>query len=105
MRDVDALRDHGFPVFSSMIALRGATKNRPGHVGGQALVGDKQVEEGDVVVGDADGVAVVPLARVDEVLAAGRARAEKEQGLFTALQAGKTTLELLGLDGSPITRE
>ena len=33
VRDVDALEAHGFPVFSTMIALRGATKQEPGWVG------------------------------------------------------------------------
>src|SRR6478736_1335546 len=40
VRDVSALEAHGFPAFSSMIALRGATKEHPGRVGGQAVVGD-----------------------------------------------------------------
>ena len=34
VRDVAALEAHGFPVFSTMIALRGATKNQAGAVGG-----------------------------------------------------------------------
>src|SRR6195256_3227044 len=40
VRDVDALEKHAFPVFSTMIALRGATKNRPGSVGEAGTVGD-----------------------------------------------------------------
>jgi len=61
------------------------------------------VQTGDWLVGDVDGVAVVPLADVDAVLAAGRARADKETEMFAALRAGRTTLELLGLDESPVT--
>jgi 4-hydroxy-4-methyl-2-oxoglutarate aldolase len=53
-------------------------------------------------VGDSDGVTVVPAAQLDDVLAAGEARAEREQALFAALRDGKTTVELLGLDPSPI---
>ena len=34
VRDVSALEAHGFPVFSTMIALRGATKEHPGRIGG-----------------------------------------------------------------------
>ncbi len=57
---------------------------------------------GDWLVGDADGVAVVRAAEIDDVLRAGRARVEKEEAMFVALRQGATTLELLGLDPSPV---
>jgi hypothetical protein len=101
--DQAALEAHRFPVFSTGLALRGATKNRPGAIDRfGVVVGDVEVEPGDWVVGDADGVVVVPGATIEEVVAAGRSRAEKEAGYFTALRGGATTLELLGLDADPI---
>ncbi len=103
VRDIAALERLGFPVFSATIALRGATKMREGTVGGPALVGDVDVELGDWIVGDADGVTVVPGALLDDVLAAGRARAQKESRMFEQLRAGSTTVELLELDTSPVT--
>jgi 4-hydroxy-4-methyl-2-oxoglutarate aldolase len=105
VRDVDALEAHGFPVFSAMIALRGATKEEPGRIGGETLVGDVEVARGDWIVGDADGVAVIRANHLDDVLAAGRARAEKEARMFEELKAGRTTIQLLGLDDAPIERE
>src|SRR5262245_17779718 len=90
VRDVGALEAHGFPVFSSMIALRGATKEHAGRVGGQALVGEVLVHAGDWIVADADGVTVVPLKTIDGVIAAGEAREAKEAGFFDALRNGKT---------------
>jgi 4-hydroxy-4-methyl-2-oxoglutarate aldolase len=87
-----------------MIALRGASKMQPGSVGGVTNVGDVEVHAGDWIVGDADGVTVVAAASAEEVLAAGRARAEKEAGFFKALRGGKTTIELLSLDASLIDR-
>jgi 4-hydroxy-4-methyl-2-oxoglutarate aldolase len=102
VRDVTALERHGFPVFSAGVALPGATKLAPGAVGKPALVGDVEVHAGDWLVGDADGVTVVPFDALDEVLEAGRARATKEEGLFAALRDGATTLDLLGLDSTPI---
>jgi 4-hydroxy-4-methyl-2-oxoglutarate aldolase len=104
VRDVSALCAHGFPVFSTMIALRGATKNRAGVVGGSVTVGDVEVHQGDWIVGDSDGVTVVPSSALGEVLAAGRARAAKEQEYFTALRSGATTMTLLDLDGSLVER-
>jgi 4-hydroxy-4-methyl-2-oxoglutarate aldolase len=102
VRDVTALEAHHFAVFSTTVALRGAAKQAPGSVGGHAPVGGVEVHTGDWVVADADGVAVIAAADIDAVLAAGRARAEKEEGFFAALTDGATTVELLSLDTSPI---
>jgi 4-hydroxy-4-methyl-2-oxoglutarate aldolase len=102
VRDIAALEEHDFPVFSTGVALPGATKELPGAAGGSAEVGDVRVQTGDWLVGDADGVTVVAATEVDGVLAAGTARAEREQALFAALRDGKTTVELLGLDPTPI---
>jgi 4-hydroxy-4-methyl-2-oxoglutarate aldolase len=102
VRDVAALEAHGFPVFSSAVALTGATKDKPGSVGIPAPVGGVVVSVGDWVVADVDGVTFVPGSSLDDVLAAGRAREAKEAGFFAALRTGATTLELLGLDASLI---
>jgi 4-hydroxy-4-methyl-2-oxoglutarate aldolase len=98
VRDCDALVAHLFPVFSTGLALTGATKERPGSVTRSVTVGDVTVELGDWIVGDVDGVVVVPGAALGDVLAAGQARADKEQALFAALRDGATTVEQLGLD-------
>ena len=100
VRDVAALEAHGFPVFSATIALTGATKDKPGTVGVPVRVGGVRVAAGDWVVADVDGVAFVRRDAVDEVLAAGRAREEKEAGFFESLRSGSTTVELLGLDAA-----
>lgn len=104
VRDVEALEAHRFPVFSAMIALKGAVKVAGGAIGGTARVGGVDVRTGDWVVGDRDGVTVIPAEHLDEVIAAGQARADKESAMFTKLREGATTVELLGLDTSPVTR-
>jgi 4-hydroxy-4-methyl-2-oxoglutarate aldolase len=104
VRDVDALERLAFPVFSIGIALPGAKKVGPGRIGGSAVVGDVAIVTGDAIVGDRDGVVAIEGARVDDVLAAGNARAAKEAGYFEQLQAGHTTIALLGLDTSSIDR-
>jgi 4-hydroxy-4-methyl-2-oxoglutarate aldolase len=98
VRDCDALRDHGFPVFSTGLALTGASKTQPGSVDRAVTVGDVAVEPGDWIVADVDGVVVVPGAELDAVLAAGAARAAKEAALFDVLRAGGSTVEEFGLD-------
>jgi 4-hydroxy-4-methyl-2-oxoglutarate aldolase len=58
------------------------------------------VGTGDWVVGDVDGVVVVPAAGLEATIAAGRQREAKEAGYFDALRQGSTTVELLDLDAS-----
>jgi 4-hydroxy-4-methyl-2-oxoglutarate aldolase len=103
VRDVAALEAHGFPVFSTTVALRGAAKTAVGSVGASAPVGGVEVHTGDWVVADADGVTVIPADSLESVLSGGRARADKEEGLFAALRDGATTVDLLDLDPSPVT--
>ncbi len=102
VRDVAALHAHRFPVFATGLVLRGASKELPGSAGHPIWIGGAPVCAGDWIVGDADGVACVPVGRLGEVLASARGRAAREQKIFAELRAGRTTLELLGLDASPI---
>jgi 4-hydroxy-4-methyl-2-oxoglutarate aldolase len=102
VRDCNALEAHGFPVFATGLALTGAGKSLAGSLREPITVGDVDVELADWVVGDTDGVVVIPGGELDAVLAAGRARADKEAGLFDALRAGATTLDLLDLDPGPV---
>ncbi len=98
VRDCDALAAHGFPVFSTGLALTGASKTQPGAVDRTVTVGDVAVEPGDWVVGDVDGVVVLPGPELDAVLTAGRARMAKEAALFATLRDGGSTVEVFGLD-------
>jgi 4-hydroxy-4-methyl-2-oxoglutarate aldolase len=100
VRDVAALERLAFPVFSRMVALPGATKSSRGTVGVDTEVAGVRVSWGDWVVGDVDGVVVVPGSDLEATIAAGQKRAAGELGYFSALREGATTLELLGLDAS-----
>ena len=61
------------------------------------MVGGATIRQGDVVVLDADGAAVIPHERVDEVLGAARARAEKERVKRAKLEEGALSYDLDGL--------
>jgi len=97
VRDVDAVRDLGFPVFSRNNSVRGARKLVEGRLGGEVTVAGAVVRTGDLVVGDSDGVVALPRRRVDAVLEEADARLAEEREIMTALRAGRTTLELYGL--------
>jgi 4-hydroxy-4-methyl-2-oxoglutarate aldolase len=103
VRDATALEAHGFPVFATMIALRGAAKVAGGELGGLVEMEGVSVRPGDWVVADADGVTAIRHDRLTEVVQASRARAQKESRLFAQLREGHTTLELLDLDISAVS--
>jgi 4-hydroxy-4-methyl-2-oxoglutarate aldolase len=104
VRDVAALEARQFAVFSALIALQGAGKLRGGEIGGVATVGEVEVRTGDWLVGDRDGVTVVPADALEEIISAGTARADKETVMFSKLGSGATTVELLGLDTGSVRR-
>jgi 4-hydroxy-4-methyl-2-oxoglutarate aldolase len=104
VRDVDALERRGFPVFARGTALPGATKSGAGTIDEPVTIGGIEIVVGDWVVADRDGVVILPSSQRAAILAAGRARDASEQLMFAALESDATTVELLGLDVSPIRR-
>jgi 4-hydroxy-4-methyl-2-oxoglutarate aldolase len=97
VRDSDALERLRFPVFARGRSIARTVKHEPGRVGQPVVAGGALVRPGDVVVADADGVAVIRVERLGEVLEASRARVAKEEGVMERLRAGELTLDLLGL--------
>lgn len=97
VRDTAAIATRCFPVWAQGVSLPGAAKVAPGRIGEAIEIRGCTVATGDWVVADADGVAIVAAADLTDVLVAGRDRAGREAELFTRLQAGSTTVELLGL--------
>lgn len=99
VRDAQQIADLGFSVFATKVCLRGTSKDPTGdgRLGPPIRIGDVTVNPGDAVVGDADGVVVVPAAEVGSVAAAGRARVQHERLVRDRIRDGASTLELLGL--------
>jgi 4-hydroxy-4-methyl-2-oxoglutarate aldolase len=97
VRDSDALERLRFPVFARGRSIVRTVKHEPGRVGQPVVAGGALVRPGDVVVADADGVAVIRAERLQEVLDASRARIAREEVVMERLRAGELTLDLLGL--------
>ncbi|HEY7693305.1 MAG TPA: 4-carboxy-4-hydroxy-2-oxoadipate aldolase/oxaloacetate decarboxylase [Gaiellaceae bacterium] len=94
VRDAEELRELGLPIWAHWVRVSGADKKVPGTIGEPVDVGGATIRQGDVVVLDADGVAVVEQERLGEVLAAARARAEREVDKRAKLQAGALSYDL-----------
>ncbi|MFJ4264371.1 RraA family protein [Paenarthrobacter nicotinovorans] len=67
-RDVVELTSMGLPVFARGISPAGPWKNGPGRVGAAVACGNIVCYPGDVVIGDADGLVVIPKAELSAVL-------------------------------------
>ena len=99
VRDTVELSQVGFPVYSATVCIRGTLKDpaSPGVIGQPVRIGEITVARGDLVVGDADGVVVIPEARIAEVLEASEARVAKEADIIAKLRAGASSLDLYAL--------
>ena len=96
VRDGAELDEMGFPVFCRGLCIHGTTKFGKGTINQSIVIGDVQIQAGDIVVGDRDGVVVVPQGRIDEAIEKSAVREAYEEEKRQMLKAGKTTLELFG---------
>jgi len=78
VRDVEALRAKGFPIFSFGFNPCGPTKRVSGRVNYPISVGGITVNPGDLVLGDADGVVIIERERVAETIELGRKKVADE---------------------------
>ncbi|MFJ3045442.1 RraA family protein [Herbaspirillum chlorophenolicum] len=88
VRDTEALRDIGFPVYAVGANPNGPTKNIAGRVNWPVSVGGTSVQPGDLIVGDADGVVVVEREKAPTLLAAAARKVQDETKRLTEIRTG-----------------
>ena len=97
VRDIDRIGELGFPVYSRGISMKGTSKDDPGTHDSRLQWEGTDIETGDIVVGDSDGVVVIKGFEFDTVIQAALERESSEQEMLDKLRAGSSTVELLGL--------
>lgn len=98
VRDTHVLAEQPFPVFSNGVCIRGTLKGIALYAFGQPVaIGDVVIRPGDLVVGDRDGVLVLPPEVVEAAVEKGRQREADEADKIAKLRAGARTLDLYGL--------
>lgn len=77
IRDLAAARAIDFPVFSLGTTVAAGNKNGGGAVGGPVAIGGVVVQSGDYVIGDIDGVIIVPQEDIEQIIEAAEAKVQK----------------------------
>jgi regulator of RNase E activity RraA len=95
IRDAFEIGQGPVPVFARGAAHPAPFKFGPGELRGPVSIGGTVVQQGDFVVGDDDGVAVVPRARLDETLEGGLALLEAEKAKLARAAAGDADTSFL----------
>jgi 4-hydroxy-4-methyl-2-oxoglutarate aldolase len=88
IRDVEGITHLGFPAFSRSVSPGSCDKDGPGEVNVPISCGGTVVAAGDIVVGDADGVVVIPRAHAEEVLGLVAQVVDRERARIREIEGG-----------------
>jgi 4-hydroxy-4-methyl-2-oxoglutarate aldolase len=97
VRDIEGIAELGFPVFASAINPGGTVKKVLGTINLPISCGGISIKPGDIIIGDADGVVVIPREKATEVRTKASQALQQEEAFKKEIVAGKSTVELLGL--------
>jgi RraA family protein len=88
IRDIDIIGNSEFPVYACGYTYRGPYRDGPGQLNIPIAIGGMPVSPGDLIVGDANGVLVVPYESVDNVLTAAEQIKERETKIVEQIEQG-----------------
>lgn len=94
VRDADEIEELNFPVFSRGLSVRGTGKDIEGSLNETITIGSVDIQPGDIIVGDRDGVVVVPKDEIEVTIEKAISREEKEAFVRQELLKGKNSLEI-----------
>lgn len=94
VRDIAAIEKSNFPIFARGLCIRGTSKKGGGSVQEPIRIGDVKICPGDLIVGDRDGVVIIPKSEAAQVLTKAEQRENHEECIRKELAEGKTTLEI-----------
>ena len=100
VRDSADIRDLGFQVFCRGFHPEATAKHDPGEVDIDLTIGRARICPGDILVGDDDGVVVIPVAIALDVLTRVALVQDKEIEIRARIQAGESTFDIFDLSKS-----
>lgn len=105
-RDLAGIQALDFPAFATGLNPNSPYDTGPGAVGYPVQIGGRQVASGDMIIGDQDGVVVVPFAQIDEVIAGLEVVRAAERDLEAKVKAGLAVPDAIAdlFQGDAVTR-
>ena len=98
VRDIDTIASwDDFPVYSLGNTARGPLSKERGTVNGPIVFGGVATKPGDIVLGDNDGLAVIPLEEADALLAVAEERVRMEEQWIAQLATGRTLVDVFSV--------
>ena len=87
VRDWDGVMELGFPVYARGLSPLAPTKAKDGEVNGEIVLGGVRICPGDLVMGDCDGLCVIPREDIERVLDGAEMRRDYEENRARAIAA------------------
>ncbi|WOC16376.1 RraA family protein [Pseudochrobactrum sp. MP213Fo] len=100
IRDVEEVRQLRFNMFCKAVVPRGPHHGFGGIIDGAISMAGAVVRSGDIVLGNDDGVVIVPLERAEEILAAAQAHLTKEKAWLDGIRNGQTIKQMFKMQTS-----
>lgn len=96
VRDVESICKLNFPVFTKGVSIKGTVKKTLGDINNTIVCGGVMVNPGDVILGDRDGVVVIPKEKAKEAYQKARDKERKEEEIMDRIRQGELTVDILG---------
>lgn len=97
VRDIADIRKRQFPIYARAAVPRGPHHGFGGTIDCAIGFAGAVVKPGDIVIGDDDGIAVVPLDQADDILRRAQDHVAQEEDLLRRIRAGASIPELFGM--------
>lgn len=98
VRDYDDIANSDLPVYSKALVPGGPVKEPFGRINYPTAFGGVAVCPGDVVMGDNDGIIVIPHHLLEEVIPVCRNKIGQEKKWFAGVEAGESAMKVVGID-------
>ena len=96
VRDCIEIIDANLPMFARATCPRGPRKSGDGFIDGTISVGGVAINAGDLIIGDADGITVVPYTQIETCLADATEVLRKEEAILETLKNGGSLAAIYG---------
>jgi 4-hydroxy-4-methyl-2-oxoglutarate aldolase len=88
VRDIPGIADMGLPCFAAGVTPNSPVRNGPGAINLSIVCGGVHVDAGDIIIGDLDGIVVVPFDMIDQTIQRLEKVKAAEAALLPKIQGG-----------------